>query len=573
VCFFESRRPAFSRAQRWNELMVKAISQQSPGHALTVWLSILAVAGPPAVFLSALAARPAHYAFSQSIDDSFYYVQIARHVVAGRGSTFDGVNPTNGYHPLWMAICIVVARFVHGFAALPIALVVVQVLITAAGAWVLLRAWRNALTPAFSAAAVLLLAAHAGWAYHNLMESGVSFFFLATLCWLAFRKDAVQCWTSNRGLAAGLLMLGAIYARLDNALLVLGLVVGMFFAARQSNGARAALVATARIATVLAVGFAPYLIYNATVFGHVMPISGRVKQSMAFLPGADPAVLPRIIEAVRNTAVYEGVRSPFTYLSIWIGPLLVVYLLIGAVRRRSPRAWIEAGLLAALLAHFTYYAATSVWGFFTWYQLPYAIATVYILFRIVAVFARRLDTDRSPVPVVGIASALFVIGFFALRVSVEYRKTFEWPDFSRHPCWARLRELSARFPDARLAGWNAGFPGYFFDGRVANLDGLVNSPVYSERYLMPYRTLDYILEQQFDFIVDYDRYIGFNTPRIHRLAGMTDEAYRRLLNHYLLAEEVDLWGRGSLVLLVRRDARAASQYPNARSIPASQLHW
>src|SRR3989344_1195583 len=35
-------------------------------------------------------------------DDSFYYFQIARNIAEGSGSTFDSVNLTNGYHPLWL---------------------------------------------------------------------------------------------------------------------------------------------------------------------------------------------------------------------------------------------------------------------------------------------------------------------------------------------------------------------------------------------------------------------------------------------------------------------------------------
>lgn len=47
-------------------------------------------------------------------DDAYYYFKVAQNITEGRGSTFDGVNPTNGYHPLWMVICIpvfVLARF------------------------------------------------------------------------------------------------------------------------------------------------------------------------------------------------------------------------------------------------------------------------------------------------------------------------------------------------------------------------------------------------------------------------------------------------------------------------------
>ena len=37
-------------------------------------------------------------------DDAFYYFKIASHIVAGEGSTFDGIARTNGYHPLWMIV-------------------------------------------------------------------------------------------------------------------------------------------------------------------------------------------------------------------------------------------------------------------------------------------------------------------------------------------------------------------------------------------------------------------------------------------------------------------------------------
>ncbi|MBK6794108.1 MAG: hypothetical protein IPG80_16600 [Anaerolineales bacterium] len=39
-------------------------------------------------------------------DDSYYYFKVAQNIAAGYGSTFDGINMTNGYHPLWMLICI-----------------------------------------------------------------------------------------------------------------------------------------------------------------------------------------------------------------------------------------------------------------------------------------------------------------------------------------------------------------------------------------------------------------------------------------------------------------------------------
>jgi len=43
-----------------------------------------------------------------SNDDAFFYYQVARNVIEGHGFTFDGINLTNGYHPLWMLVCIAV---------------------------------------------------------------------------------------------------------------------------------------------------------------------------------------------------------------------------------------------------------------------------------------------------------------------------------------------------------------------------------------------------------------------------------------------------------------------------------
>jgi hypothetical protein len=47
-------------------------------------------------------------------DDAYYYFKVAENITEGHGITFDGINPTNGYHPLWLLVCIPIfalARF------------------------------------------------------------------------------------------------------------------------------------------------------------------------------------------------------------------------------------------------------------------------------------------------------------------------------------------------------------------------------------------------------------------------------------------------------------------------------
>ena len=42
------------------------------------------------------------------VDDSYFYLQVAWNIARGMGSTFNNVMPTNGYHPLFMLVCVAV---------------------------------------------------------------------------------------------------------------------------------------------------------------------------------------------------------------------------------------------------------------------------------------------------------------------------------------------------------------------------------------------------------------------------------------------------------------------------------
>jgi hypothetical protein len=60
-------------------------------------------AGIATALLLALLALPALLWPNEFLrDDSYFYLQIADRIVEGQGSTFHGLTPTNGYHPLWM---------------------------------------------------------------------------------------------------------------------------------------------------------------------------------------------------------------------------------------------------------------------------------------------------------------------------------------------------------------------------------------------------------------------------------------------------------------------------------------
>src|SRR5512142_1946087 len=58
-------------------------------------------------------------------DDAYYYFKVAQNITEGRGSTFDGIHPTNGYHPLWMLICIPIFALARFDLILPLRLLAI----------------------------------------------------------------------------------------------------------------------------------------------------------------------------------------------------------------------------------------------------------------------------------------------------------------------------------------------------------------------------------------------------------------------------------------------------------------
>src|SRR4051794_27098867 len=51
-----------------------------------------------------------------TVDDAFYALQTARHIAQGHGPTFDGWQPTNGFHPLWEMLLVPLAALLGAHA-------------------------------------------------------------------------------------------------------------------------------------------------------------------------------------------------------------------------------------------------------------------------------------------------------------------------------------------------------------------------------------------------------------------------------------------------------------------------
>ena len=129
-------------------------------------------------------------------DDAYYYFKVAQNISEGHGSTFDGINPTNGYHPLWMLVCIPIFVLARFDLILPLRiLILVLAGLRAATSILLYHLLRNVLAKPIAMLGALYWAfdyyLH-GTIYQQGLESGLAAFCLVLFLYLLQRFNHNQ---------------------------------------------------------------------------------------------------------------------------------------------------------------------------------------------------------------------------------------------------------------------------------------------------------------------------------------------------------------------------------------------
>jgi hypothetical protein len=158
------------------------------------WFEILLIIAVLAIQLYAAFSQGYNFPRNWFIrDDAYYYFKVAENISLGHGSTFDGINPTNGYHPLWMLICIPIFALARFDLILPLRVVlIVMSLFSLATAILLYRLIGIALSPPVGMLAAVY------WVfnfyiqdifYNSGLESGIALFFIIVLIYMLYQLE------------------------------------------------------------------------------------------------------------------------------------------------------------------------------------------------------------------------------------------------------------------------------------------------------------------------------------------------------------------------------------------------
>lgn len=465
--------------------------------------------------------------FALTFDDAFYYAEIARNLAHGAGSTFDTINATNGYHPLWLGLALPVYLVgLDGVAAIR-ALLVVQLAMWVTTLWVVagIAGRRLAGTPRIVplvAASVLAMAGVNPFVMKmvvNGLESAPVVLVAVLLLDRVDRQDGkVLGGTQVTRLLTGALLALAFLARTDAALLLVCVGVWALIEARSTR--RPAGKPLAEVLVIPSLTVLAYGAINLAWFGHLTQVSGDIKR---------------------------GELTPVRGLLLILAGSLAVSLMAWLTRdrdsERPPKFWRVAGFTAhtawypaflVLLAGYYLVLSTQLW---LWYFAPFGL---YVLILLTLVAADLGDGARLEAPaksahqaVVPIAAILGLPLMLALVVQV---RTFSDPHL--RSIQEANRDMgtwvSANLPeDAVLGSWDAGVVGYFADQPVMNLDGVVNSFEYRDAGEDGTRD-EFLRDRHLDYFVNHGALVDGEDPAIHDAVAdlVGDDAADRLTQEH-----------------------------------------
>ncbi len=477
------------------------------------------------------------------VDDAVYYIKPAQNFWAGRDYSFDGEGRSNGVQPLWAILALLLVKAVPDTAAAVRTLCVLSAGCWFAAGFVLYRvlAARDRWAALFLAAGWCVTAFAQHVAFQG-MENGLHALLLALLLGLALRQYGDD---PSRRLPAV-----RFYLRL-------GLSLGLFTLTRVDSGLMALLTGGAVLLGLLRAGETPrwalrlgpallvalpgvVLIGGISLLNHfyfesAAPISGRVKLHYSslwsyaqgnvwqtlwahYLMVWNLSFTALTSQLDRALYVATGVTFPERYARR-IVLLVAAFLLVGAAARagRTPgHLWRNSLLTFAVvltlfvLLRTTIYAVTlsNFTPYCTWYLAP----ELMLLWVALALGLRYVVAPQEMVPAsgaprrAGAAPALFA-ALTLLLLFVQFTWAISPPRSA--PRTNALLRAADWFDNTQPAGRRIGafssgiLGGFIHHHQVFNLDGLINTRSYFEKYIRTGQQRRYAAEQRLDYLADY----------------------------------------------------------------------
>lgn len=467
-------------------------------------------------------------------DDAFYYFKTAQNIGLGHGITFDGFGRTNGFHPLWMMICVPIFLLANINLLLPLRIVVFLAgMMNAATAILIWRLFRN------NGAVFAGILTSIFWAFsiqvHTTtvtlgMESTVNALTVTLFIYLVSRLDQKKesgKLQKRDFVNVGIAAIFTFLSRIDNGFVIAAVLLWALgkhwnSMSNEKETPAKAWMRRLRIAAMLGlpVGLtlAAYLGFNQFYFGTSMPVSGLIKRWWGTLPNTVygfpvdnfavflthlitpqvnigpwslamqvPHDIAKIFEAIFN--LKENLKSIHRILVLVIS--LILSGLAGLLIKSNWKHFIKLvnrfyliPFFIGCMAQITSYKSTTYIETLTWYWISEMVFIVLAGGVLTECFIKWLEKKsislkffKAAGAVIGILMvyqySAYILNLAPYQVEPEYQEAYLGGAYA-------LEQYTE--PGSIIGTTGGGIVAYFIKDRtIINLDGLINSNDYFQR--------------------------------------------------------------------------------------------
>ena len=449
------------------------------------WIAALYAFGGIARVLPLL--DPARRMQQWPTEDGYFMLTMGRNVALGHGlSVAGGEMPTNGTQPL--------TTFVWALGYLLVGperepgVVLAQVLQIVAAAWCAFgiyrlgrRVWGDASWKAWLASAVWFASPVVMPHTMNCLETGFYACVATWIAWLFLHEE--HEWSVRRVIGFGFALGVCFWIRNDAAFLILAICLVDLWRGRRERLPR--ILAYGTISVLVA---SPWLIFNYTQFGHLMPVSGRAEALTGHLNIAGvPIVLAEYLMAF--VAIPHSISEHPAVVGIASAGVVVTALWLWRARERFDATQRRFVGMAAIYV----VGLSGFYGLYfgaAWFLPRYFAPTSPLLvLATVAGFAAvwaKLEARATLRPKLAVLAAL---GVSAIVTLLAWR---QWAQGDRHAHFQVVAWVDEHVGEDEWVGAiQTGTLGFFHD-RTVNLDGKVNIAAYEA--LVAGREGEYVVE-------------------------------------------------------------------------------
>ena len=492
------------------------------------WPSILVIAFSAAIQL-VLVTRPFPFSIQNLLpDDAFFYFTVARNLVNGLGSTFDGINATNGYHPLWLVIVALITKITGSNMVgdiIPIqAALFLSVAMNVAAAVIVSRVLgRFTKSRWITAFGLVVWVLNPFFIYETLngLETSLALLLFSIFVLLAIRIE------EGRPIIGGYFLVGLvgslmILARLDMVFYVIAFILWVLLHFGWREGWKRA--------AAVCVGCLPFLgwiIWNVSQFHMFLTSAANIEMLLEHQliiqdHGTSTAQFLKAIvystQYIMNLFFHK--TGMFALGCGLIGAAVALYAQGAIVLPRRLRD------LSVVLALFGGFAALFIadamirWTYRTWYFVSFELFLAILAVVVVGVIFPQLRYKRS---MTVLLLALTLFSFYVnwskalqpsksdMKTQIELLQTAQWMN----------EHLS---PGTLVGTFSPGIQGFFSEVPVIDLDGWIND---SAAAAMQERQLwKYVKDQNIEYLWDYGPALSY---RYKSFLGIDDPFERMTL--------------------------------------------